>query len=82
MLCFVVTTCVFYSCHDKEKTTGKSVWVKVDTVKSSTRNEVLQFPARVKASQEVNMAFKISGILQQVFVKEGERFKRVSCWPK
>lgn len=76
MLCFVVTTCVFYGCHDKEKTTGKSVWVKVDTVKSSTRNEVLQFPARVKASQEVNMAFKISGILQQVFVKEGERFKK------
>lgn len=75
-LCIVTTILGFYSCQESQKTTGKNTWVKVDTVKSTTSQETLQYPAKVRASQEVNMAFKVSGILQQVFVEEGQRLKK------
>ena len=75
-LCFVATIFGFYSCQDGQKTTRKNTWVKVDTVNNATFGEMLQFPAKVKASQEVNMAFKVSGLLQQVFVEEGQRLKK------
>ena len=75
-LCFVATIFVLYSCQNGQKTTAKSTWVKVDTVKNATCRETLQFPAKIKASQEVNMAFKVSGILQQVFVEEGQKLKK------
>ena len=75
-LCFVATIFVLYSCQNGQKTTPKSTWVKVDTVKNATCREMLQFPAKIKASQEVNMAFKVSGILQQVFVEEGQKLKK------
>ena len=65
-LCVVVIIMGLCSCHNEHKTTNESRWVKIDTVKSSTHQEILQFPAKIKASQEVNMAFKVSGTLQRL----------------
>ena len=75
-LCLMVAIAGLYGCHNKPGSTDESVWVKIDTVKNSTFKETLQFPAKIKASQEVNIAFKISGTMQRLYVKEGEYFKR------
>lgn len=75
-LCMMATILGCYSCQNGQKTACKSTWVKVDTVRGSICQETLQFPAKIKASQEVNMAFKVSGTLQQVFVEEGQLLKK------
>ena len=58
-LCIVVVTMGLSSCHNDQKATNEGGWVKIDTIKSSTYQEILQFPAKIKASQEVNIAFKV-----------------------
>lgn len=49
--------------------------VKSAFVEQSTQHEVAEFPGRVQAAKEVNLAFKVSGTLQQIPVKEGEFVK-------
>lgn len=75
-LCIVVVTMGLSSCHNDQKVTNEGGWVKIDTIKSSTYQEVLQFPAKIKASQEVNIAFKVSGTLQRLYVREGQYIKQ------
>ncbi len=59
-------------CGNQSQSTQPIVRVKCDTVRVATLSDKLQFPARVKAAEEVNMAFKVSGSLKQVFVQEGK----------
>ncbi len=66
---------LIYSCNGKNHTTLKVVTVQVDTVKGDHKADMLEFPAKVKASQEVNLAFKVSGTLQRVYFKEGMSVK-------
>lgn len=60
------------SCADQSQSVQSAVRVKCDTVRITTLSDNLQFPARVKAAEEVNMAFKLSGSLMRVFVQEGQ----------
>lgn len=59
-------------CGNQSQHTQTDVKVKCDTVRATTKSGNLQFPARVKAAEEVNMAFKVSGTLVQVFAQEGQ----------
>lgn len=59
-------------CGGQSRSTQPITRVKCDTVRVATLSDNLQFPARVKAAEEVNMAFKVSGSLKQVFVQEGK----------
>lgn len=65
-----------HGCHDESKHRDESVWVKLDTVKNPINRPTLQFPARVRAAQEVNLAFKVGGILQRLNVKKGKHVKQ------
>lgn len=47
--------------------------VRIDTVGPCTALPALEFPGRVEAADEVGLAFKVSGTLQQLFVEEGGR---------
>ena len=64
------------SCGQNVQTEQKSVWVKCDTVRPLISSEHLSFPAQVKAAEVVNMAFKVSGILERVFVEEGKTVRQ------
>jgi RND family efflux transporter MFP subunit len=66
----------FSSCKNAKQPLEKSTWVKCDTVRFTPLVEYLQFPAQIKAAQEVNLSFKVSGTLQQVLVSEGETVKQ------
>ncbi len=63
-------------CNGKEKTKTEIVTVQIDTVRGDYSADVLEFPAKVKAAKEVNLAFKVGGTLQSVNFKEGEIIKR------
>ncbi len=59
-------------CGSQSPSTQPIARVKCDTVSAATVSDRLQFPARVKASEEVYMSFKVSGSLMQVFANEGQ----------
>lgn len=50
--------------------------VRLDTVGRSAAPLVSEFPGRVRAAEEVNLAFKVGGRLQRILVAEGARVRR------
>lgn len=46
--------------------------VRIDTVVMGGAHDVLEFPGRVKAAKEVNLAFKVSGTLQRIYAADGD----------
>lgn len=70
----ILLLCV--GCSGGNTVKQKETVVKTDTVKVSGVAEALEFPAKVKAAEKVNLAFKVSGTLQNVFYKEGEYVKK------
>lgn len=59
------------ACSNSEADNAASVAVQLCTVESSAAGAVSEFPGRVKAAEEVNMAFKVSGNLLRVLPEEG-----------
>lgn len=47
--------------------------MKTSTLKPATEQTSPQFPGRVKAAQDVALAFRVSGTITKMHVKEGER---------
>lgn len=65
------------SCDSKQKTKETDVaYVRLFTVRNSCATSVQKFPGRVKAAEEVNMAFKVSGTLMNVHVEEGSKVNK------
>ncbi len=50
--------------------------VKIDTIKYFGLTEKSQFPGKVKASEDVNLAFRTSGTILKINVKEGQAVKK------
>lgn len=63
---------VIAGCSQKAQIKDECVSVKIDTVQSGYYRQEIRFPAKIKPSEEVNLAFKVSGTLERIFVKEGE----------
>lgn len=59
------------ACKSTEADADASVAVQLYTVESSAAGAVSEYPGRVKAAEEVNMAFKVSGNLLRVLPQEG-----------
>ena len=50
--------------------------VKTADVEASVQHKIAEFPGRVIAAREVNMAFKVSGTLQGIIPNEGDFVKK------
>ncbi|MGN0224069.1 MAG: efflux RND transporter periplasmic adaptor subunit [Muribaculaceae bacterium] len=59
------------ACKRSDAEADASVAVQLFTVESGTTGAVSEYPGRVKAAEEVNMAFKVSGNLLRVLPEEG-----------
>lgn len=59
------------ACKRSDTDGERSVAVQLFTVESGTSGSVSEYPGRVKAAEEVNMAFKVSGNLLRVLPEEG-----------
>ena len=64
------------SCHSKQTEETDTANVRLFIVENAGATSVQAFPGRVKAAEEVNMAFKISGTLMNVYVEEGSRVSK------
>ena len=64
------------SCHSKQTEETDTANVRLFMVENAGATSVQEFPGRVKAAEEVNMAFKISGTLMNVYVEEGSRVSK------
>lgn len=60
------------SCGNKAKTERQVPSVKIDTVVANGEKSFLQYPGRVKAAQDIDMAFRVSGKIQSINVKDGQ----------
>ena len=64
------------SCSDKTASKENIPNVRLYSVKSAIGTNSDEFPGRVVAAEEVNMAFKVSGNLKEVYVKEGTKVSK------
>ncbi len=46
--------------------------VVVDTVKYNTHNSLRKYPGKVISSQDINVSFRVPGVIKNIYVKEGE----------
>lgn len=63
------------SCSNGSEQRNQIPSVKVDTVCSNGEKSFLQYPGRVKAAQDVDLAFRVSGTIQKLYVTEGASVK-------
>ncbi len=71
LLCLALT---FNSCSKQKSQKEKSVkLVKAIEVESSEEAKTIAFPGKVKAGQEADLAFRISGPIAKIYVKEGQQ---------
>lgn len=59
------------SCNHRVKEENSGRMVKIDTVFTADRQNSLQLPGKVKAAQDVSLAFRVSGTIQKVYVDDG-----------
>ena len=61
------------SCESRKTVAKPQLLVKADTVEVAGNGTVLEFPGKVTASEEVNMAFQVAGKLDRIYVGDGMR---------
>lgn len=61
----------------RQPSAGESVQtVKIDTVASATELTTLQYPGRVKAAEDINVAFRVSGTISRIYAEEGTHVRK------
>ncbi len=58
----------------KENTTVKTV--KIDTVRTEHGQTLLQYPGKVKAAEDVSLAFRVSGTIHRIHVQDGQPIRK------
>ena len=61
------------SCAQRAREAKGHQTVKIDTVVSADKQTFLQFPGKVKAAQDISLAFRVSGTISKIHVKDGAR---------
>ena len=56
---------IFTSCGEKVKDTDQTKTVKTDTVRMEGSQTLLQYPGKVKASEDISLAFRVSGTIHE-----------------
>lgn len=76
---YLVGVCLLLaSCGSEQHKTEFAVTVKADTVGTTAQKIVVSYPGKIKATEDINIAFKVSGTLlrnpkkQGDFVRKGE----------
>lgn len=75
-LFFSVLCVAFISCGQRTQTADSLSTVKIDTVAMADEQAFLQFPGRVKAAQDINLSFRVSGTILRMAVDDGARVRK------
>ena len=76
MFCMFVWLVAGSSCSNRQAEEADTTNVRLVMVKNTGATSLQEFPGRVKAAEEVNMAFKVSGTLMNVHVEEGSKVNK------
>ena len=68
-----ISICLLASCNSGTKDARECQTVKIDTVTSASGQTYLQYPGKVKAAQDISLAFRVSGTIRKIYVKDGTR---------
>ena len=63
------------ACQQNTEKQQNSKIVKVDTVTTNSLQSIAKYPGKVKASEDINLSFRVNGTLQRILVKEGAKVK-------
>ena len=64
------------SCTQRTQEAKGYQTVKIDTIVSADKQTFLQFPGKVKAAQDISLAFRVSGTISKIHVKDGTRDRK------
>ena len=67
------------SCTNGRKDAKECQTVKIDTIIFAGGQTHLQYPGKVKAAQDISLAFRVSGTIQKIHVKDGARVQAEMC---
>jgi len=76
VLALATTFLLACSAEEMQPPQATSRPVKIFVVAGGAADAVRTFPGRIGASQRADLAFRVSGQLQQIFVKEGDLVKK------
>lgn len=60
------------ACAQKVEKTEQPVAVRLQRVEPVLEGELLEYPGKVKAAQDISLSFKVSGTLQKILVNDGQ----------
>lgn len=63
------------SCDEQAKDTNRIKTVKLEPVRSQDNQTLLQYPGKVKASEDISLAFRVSGTIRSIRVEDGQTVK-------
>lgn len=76
ILCYLFCATILCACGNGGGKKEVSIpLVRVDTVRQSGTVASMEFPGRVVSAEEANLAFKVSGTISKVYVREGDYIK-------
>ena len=67
--------CLATSCGSKTQEKEQVKTVKIDTVRTESAQTLLQYPGKVKAAEDVSLAFRVSGTIRKIHVQDGQQVK-------
>lgn len=67
---------LFASCSGQADKEEKVQSVKIDTVRVAGGETLLQYPGKVKAAQDITLAFRVSGTIEKVYAEEGASVRK------
>ena len=72
---FVLTAAVcllLVACGSEQQKTEFAVTVKADTVGTTAQKIIVSYPGKIKATEDVNIAFRVSGTILRNLKKQGD----------
>ena len=75
MAAVLLAGCIITSCGEQAKDTDRIKTVKIDTVRTESAQTTLQYPGKIKAAEDVSLAFRVSGTIRKIHVKDGQPVK-------
>lgn len=67
---------LFTACSQTRQESSRRQTVKTDTVISAAEQSILQYPGKVKAAEDANLSFRVSGTIRKIYVKDGTRVRK------
>lgn len=69
-------TSFFCSCSNNQNKSDKIKIVRLAVVESANKFFSVEYPGKVKAVENIGLSFRVSGVLQKIYVKQGDYIKQ------